>query len=877
MKLYRPSNRLLSHVPFFVLCMAFAAPAMAQEEEPADSTEVEADEEDDPFEEIVEDATFREGFFNTYEKDGHLYLVVPEDRLNEDFLLSFQIAQGIGANRLNGGTMLSIFEPKIVAFEEHHGRIYLVQRPHRFVAPQDSPESRAVQLSFGSSVLESAEIEAKDPDSSRVIDVYDWLVSDLSGVSARVRRAVSSESDGSASIDEDRSYLDEVLAFPDNLSITAKLTFKPGRPTSMRSVPDSRFIPLGIHYTLARLPRTPMEPRLGDDRVGFFLNVHKDFSLDENDNFFVRYINKWRLECSSSTRGGLCEPVEPIIYYIDHTVPEEYRETMMEGVEAFNEAFEAAGFRNAIRAEMLPHDADPADIRFATLRWNTSDQPGYGAIGPSIVDPRTGEILDADILFEANMIAGFRRSWRTLVDPVTALEQMLGTDGESTPAVMGTELEGFGAEFAMQGSLIRILLTARGDLQPGEPVPMEFVLEALKWVTMHEIGHTLGLRHNFRSSMDTPNDRLHDTRWTGEHGVFGSVMEYPTPNIAASGRNGHYYNTGMGSYDRWAISYGYTPNANRAAEIARQAAQPGHAYGTDEDARGANAIDPTVNVYDLGDDPLAWGMERADLIRAAWVRIPQYALQDNSAYSEATADFAALLVQYVRAISVGVKYIGGQYQYRDHVGDPAGRDPFVMVPRARQLEALDFIVRYAFAPDAFVLPEEVLQSFGANRWSHWGNTNTVDGRIDYPYHDLVLGAQSSLLNRLTSASVFSRIRDGELKFGNGVLSVPELLHALTAAIWSEFDNTDDPNISAMRRDLQRAYLDRMSAIITDSPDGMPADGRSVARMILVELAGRVRTHLEASADSLDDYSSAHLQEIQVRISRTLDAGMELEN
>src|SRR5690606_32360791 len=198
-------------------------------------------------------------------------------------------------------------------------------------------------------------------------------------------------------------------------------------------------------------------------------------------------------------------------------IPERYRPYIKRGVEAWNRAFEAAGWKNAIRAELLPEDADPEDIRYATIRWNVSDQPGYGAIGPSIVDPRTGEILDADILIEHNMILGFKRDWRTKVSPGVALQEMLPATPEELAALAaGGEAASLGAAIAAPGATLRAFRAANGDIAPGESVPMEYVGQAIVWVTAHEVGHTLGLRHNFRSSTDTPLEKLTDADWAHE-------------------------------------------------------------------------------------------------------------------------------------------------------------------------------------------------------------------------------------------------------------------------------------------------------------------------------------------------------------------------
>lgn len=828
------------------------------------------------FSELTEGATAREGFFDTYEKDGKLYLAVPAARLGGEFLLTTEIAQGIGARSLFGGTMLNIFEGQVVTLERHGEKVYLLQQPTRFMAAAGSPMEKTVDLTFGESVLESAKIESFRDDSAIVVDVTDWFVSDLADVGARVRGAVATKpgQPGRATIDKSRSYLESVKAFPKNVNIRAKLTFLPGEPVNINSVPDSRYIPISIFYSFAELPAQPMTPRLADDRMGYFLTARKDFS-STGETFFQRYVNRWRLECSAERAGELCVPVKPLVYYLDPNIPEEYRPYVMAGVNRWAKAFEAAGFKDAIRAEMLPEGADAEDIRYPTLRWNSSDQPGYGAIGPSIVDPRTGEVLDADILFEASMIQNFRRSWRTIVSPAAAVEAMFGfSETDAAALAAGGEASTFGPTLEAQGALLRAMLVAKGEIEPNDAVPSEMVGQAITWVTMHEVGHTLGLRHNFRSSMDTPLDKLQDRSFVEQNGVFSSVMEYPSINLAPKGKGaGVYYNTGVGTSDSWVIAYGYTPDAERAKQLAREGAAPGHAFGTDEDAGGPGAMDPTVSVYDLGADPLAWGKQRAALIAGMIPTLPERVLVDDARYADLTDALQTLLGQYGQAVATSVKYLGGQYTSRDHVGDPNGRPPFTPVPRAKQLEALDFLATAGFGENAFDVPREVFAQLGANRWSHWGESNTFNGRIDYPMHESVLGAQRTLLNRVTDPFVFARIRDAETKFGAAqVVSIPELMSRLTGAVWSEVATGGARSIPAQRRDLQRAWLDRVGTLAIGDVDRLPADARAVARAELVSLRRRIEAR--RAAGGVDAYTRAHLAESSARIEAILEAGLE---
>ena len=592
-----------------------------------------------PFAEVTRGAEHRPGYFDTYEKDDRLWIAIPRERLGQDFLMEMKLAQGIGANGLFGGTMLNLFEANVMTLERRGEQIFLLQKPTRFTGGTDAAVAQAVSLTFGPSVIDVAPIASFRPDSAILIDVTNWFVSDLSGISQRVRFALATGPGQPPPVpfDRQRSYLESVKSFPRNTNIRTRLTFRPANPTNLASVADGRFVSLSIHYTLTALPEVPMPVRIGDDRVGSILTARKDFSQDDS-TFFVRMVNRWRLERGEQV-GDRWRPKQPITYYIDHTVPQRYRAAMKAGVEAWNSAFEAAGWVGAIRALDLPADADADDIRYATLRWNVSDEPGYGAIGPSTVDPRTGEILDADMLYEASMFANYKNNWRRLASPITAgdaFEQALGVGAWAVQSDR-YELAGFVDAFEAQGATLRAALIARGELGPGDPVPDDFVMQSVKWVTMHEVGHTLGLQHNFRSSASTPNGQLHDRAFADDGGLYGSVMEYPAVNVAAPGRpNGYFYTPGVGSYDRWAISFAYTNDAADAQRIARQGADRRHLYGTNAESQGAGALDPTINTFDLGEDPLAWGRERSTLVRNIINDLPKHVLTDNSSPYEMT-------------------------------------------------------------------------------------------------------------------------------------------------------------------------------------------------------------------------------------------------
>ncbi len=814
------------------------------------------------FQDLTRGAVLQRGFFDLYQKQGRVYMAVPSSRLEQDFLLGFQIAQGIGIYGLNGGAMLSAeVEPAIVALERRGETMYLVRRPIHHRARPGSPLQRAVALSFGSSVLDAARVLASRPDSAAIVDITGWLTSDLAGVGEMLARSLTDSTarpagSGDAEtpeLDTARSFVESAKVFPSNVELDAKLTFVSQHPNPLPSVPDPRFVPLAIHYTLARLPAVPMTPRLADDRVGYFTTSFKDFSRTD-DTYFTWYVNRWRLECSAQRVEGLCVPKKPIVYYIDRTVPEAYRPALAAGVANWAKAFEAAGFKDAIRAEPLPDGADPGDIRYPTLRWITSDERVYGAMAPFLADPRTGEILDADILMEASAV---QQSLRWLEDVLP-------------------RAEGISQVAAGQSALLRIVLAARGEIGPDDPLPPAVAGALLTSSTMHEVGHALGLRHNFRASTDTPLERLSDSGWIAQHGLTSSVMEYAGLNLGSRGhRSRIYFNPGVGSADRWAIAYGYLPDSARAAALAREGALAGHAFATDEYGDSTAMTDPTVNRGDLSDDPLAWAKERAQLIRALWSGLADRPLPDNSSYTRLTETLRSLLSQYARTVGLGVRYVGGMYQSQDHVGDAKARPPFDPVPKEKQRAALRFVEEFGFAEGAFEVPRPVLARLGADSREYWGEPHTFGGRIDFPLSEQVLAAQKALLGPLLHPLLFARMRDAEARFGAArVLTVPEYVDQLTRALWTEVYRSGRGNIAARRRALQRIYLDRLAALVVKPPERLPADARSVARWQLGELRRRIVVRL--ARGGLDAYTRAHLSESRARIDQALRASLVAE-
>ncbi len=834
---------------------------------------------------LIKDAKTQAGLIKTHQKDGKVYLELAGGNMNKDYIVAISIARGIAQGSLLGGMTWGFGDDWLWRFRKVDDDIQIVRRNVRFTAKGGSPEEKAVKLAYTDSVLYALPIAAKN-GGNYVIDVTPVFMSDLPQIS----RALPG-----FSFTASRSTWAAVKSLEENVELEVEATYASGGGRDIDTVPDSRGATINVHYSISELPSTGYQSRQADDRIGYFLTAIKDFSKQGHEDQFVRYVNRWDLQKADSS-AELSPPKKPIIFWLEKTVPFKYRKPIREGILEWNKAFEKIGFTGAIEVCQQPDNAewDPEDIRYNTFRWITSNA-GF-AMGPSRVNPINGQILDADIIFDADFIQVWREQYETFTPK--GIAELTGgpLDIESYRAAQrampwhlgngrGCRCElhqGFSRELAFGSTW----LAAQPQLSSA--ALERLIEEGLKEVVMHEVGHTLGLRHNFKASTMLSLKDLHNVEKTGAMGIAASVMDYTPINLAPKGgKQGHFYSQTLGPYDFWAIEYGYKPfsggtegEVKELQKVAARSGEPGHAYATDEDTRGIDS-DPLVNRFDLSDDPIGYAKQLTETVASLWPDLVKNVVKDGEGYQQARRSFGILLSQHGRGVFFAARYIGGVYVSRSHKGDKDSKPPFVVVEAEKQREALKLLEEQIFGDRPFSFPPELYNHLASSRWNHWGMEDRE--RVDYPVHEVIAMWQDRVLNQVLSSLTLQRLHDAELKVAadKDAFTVAELLERLTKAVFSELDTVQKgeftvrkPAITSLRRNLQRNYLKRLANLVLGNSSA-PQDCQTLAFAQLQELHQRIKQAQERKEVKLDAYTKAHLAESSSRIEKVLAAHLEL--
>ena len=843
-----------------------------------------------PFAEIIKDASRQDGFVPLWRKDEKVWLEISPERMAKPMLFSINIAQSVGERGLYGSQM----GPRwLVEFRRVGNQMQMVAKQLAFRAPGDSASARAVSEGFSESLIASSPVASADhPERKSVLVDASFLLGDLMGYSTRLEQAFRLP----FSVDRSNSYFEATRAEVGLTTLATKVHYfvpripappllppgapAPPTPPPPQTTPDARSLFVGYVYNLRELPAVPMAGRPADPRVGFFTDSYTDLSDDLRANPRVHNLKRWRLE-KKDPAAAMSEPVKPVTYFLDRNIPKRYRASIEAGVLEWNKAFERIGFKNAIAVRQQADDADfnNMDAQHASIRWFVGADVGF-AIGPSHSDPRTGEILDADIGMSDVFGRGSRRQARD--DLSVPLGAMLGSAQapvwRAGQDAMGQA--GFGdtctyaADGANEMAFALDLLEARGELDPDSPETEAFVQNYIRDVITHEVGHTLGLRHNFKASTSITREQLKDKAFAGSRGISGSVMDYNAFNLPMQGETKSEYNmVTIGAYDYWAIEYGYKPldaSGETAAlrDIAsRSQTDPALVFADDGDTFSAtgDGIDPLVNLFDLGDDPLAYAQRRLALSKELWARIQQRKPQASDDPERARRSVLAGFRQLGSLPALAAKYVGGMHTERDLPG--SGRPGFRPVEPAQQRQALKFLTEEMFSNDSFRFKPEFLSSLSPDYIEF-----ARSGPLSVP--TAVLALQTQAMDRLLSAGTATRLLElvnylpeGQRK---GAISLNEVYTTLQAAVWSELKTGKD--IEPLRRSLQREHLKRLQGLLVRPLPALPADAVSLARLQALELQAQLKTAVARRSGSVE--SRAHLEDALALITESLRATLQ---
>lgn len=857
-----------------------------------------------PFAEVIKDSKATPGFFTLYQKDEKVWIEVKPEQFNAPFFFQINSTRGIGQSGFYPNWML---RGHIVELNKLGNNVQLIARNETYTAKAGTPIATAVRESFTDSILSVTNVVSMPhPErKSILIDANALFLTDLPGMSTQLETAFripygyDARNSGFVKVQsvEDMSTFSVTAHYSVPKLPAPPLTPSPApMPQPPSTLPDNRSALLGFYYSFSRLPEIPMAARAADSRVGHFVTRQWDYTND-SAAFPRKYlVNRWRLE-KKDPSAALSEPVQPIVFWLDKNIPLKYRATVTEGVLMWNKAFEKIGFKNALAVKQQPDDAsfDNNDTRHASIRWYVDTSEGALAIGPSRTDPRTGEILDADISFSDGWTRLPRRR---------AAEQLVSVAQGNNHSIAHTHshqlqrsaheiLQGLSrgemphaCEFehnAMQEAGFALdLLAARGDIDPDGPEAEAIVMEQLKDVAAHEVGHTLGLTHNFRASTIYTLEQLESRAFTEANGLSGSVMEYNALNIAPQGRKqGQYAQSTLGPYDYWAIEYAYRP-LNPATErqdllaIAARSKEPLLAFANDIDAGLGNVegMDPEVTRRDLGADPLAFAARRMVLSQELWSRLQSRKLKPGEQFDILLRNFLSANAQIDLAATVASKYVGGVVHLRDHAD--SGRAPLNPVPAATQRKALKLITDGLFRSTSFAFKPEFVARLVPNQFDRWfggsgGGNLAAAVNPDASISGAVLALQRASLDRLMADSVAARILDAPSKMSQPQQALPlsELYDTLQNAIWSELQSGAD--IDAMRRNLQREHLRRIVTALIKPAATTPADARSLMRANAQQLQQGIRAALARPASKI---TRAHLSESLDMLTEALKAPLQ---
>ncbi len=829
--------------------------------EPSEDADEATEEEAPPtIAEATEGDTEYAGLFTFYrdQETGETTLRLEPEQFDREYIYFIHIADGV----VDAGSFRGAYGPRFVfTLERRFDEVAIIRENTAFYFDPDNAISRASEANIARAVLAVQPIVAKDEETGALLIEADSLF--LSEAWTQLSPSRDPDADPRrqftvGDFDADKSQILALRSYPLNTDIEVEYVFHNPKPLVYGSdaVTDPRNISVKAMHSLIEMPDNDYQPRMADARLGSFNQRITDLTSTQSAPY-RDVINRWHL-VKQDPDAAVSDPVEPITWWIENTTPVEWRPLIEAAALEWNKAFEKAGFSNAVAVKTQPDDADwdAGDLRYNVLRWTSSPNPPFGGYGPSFANPRTGQLLGADIMLEYSFLNRSTLA-RELIQGESAGQHLLLWPELHTCAI--NNVLGMGTAFAASA-----IDMAGGDAAIEEQLRRD----RMYYLILHEIGHTLGMNHNMKATQILDREQIQNPDVLQSGILAGSVMDYPAVNYAPTeAEQTLFYTIAPGPYDDWYIDYAYSPGlsdpdqeAERLAAIAARSSQPELVFGNDADDMRSpgTGLDPRVNIYDLSSDSIGYAASQMELMQRTLNKMAAWEPEAGDSYQQ-VVDGASLIIR-LWGISAGVmsRWVGGVYVDRSVVGQEGGSEPLTPVERDQQKRAMAMLAEHLFSPSAFDVEGALWQQTAPERrgFDHYGYTE------DPKVHEAVLAGQKRVLDHLLHPVVLKRVVDTAL-YGNEY-PLDEMLPDLTAAI---FAADQDASVNAFRRNLQAEYVDRLGHIVTaGDSDGFDTSAQAMALYELDQLA----TMLSERPDS-DTVTQAHTRYLSLKIEAVIEA------
>lgn len=843
----------MKKIKLFLVLSLFALNTVIAQNNDTKIADKKKDEKSKTLEDFIKSSKKIEGLFDIYQDtiNGQVQMLIREDQLNKDYIYGSQIADGIVRT---AGFRGQYKDEKILNFKKFFNKIEISAVNSNFYFDENNPLSKSKDANISNSLISSIKIKYFDKKKNAYLIDADGLF--ISELLTRIKLPTNpfqyNRTFQLGRFDKGKSKIEKIKNYPKNLNVKTNYVYNNPNVGSSGSnaVEDSRYVSIKTFHTIVEMPDDDYQIRLDDQRVGYFL-TQVDNLTDPGTTNYRDLINRWKL-IKKDPSLEISEPVKPITWWIENSTPLEWRETIKEAVLQWNPAFEKAGFKNAIEVKIQPDDAewDAGDIRYNVLRWTSSPSPPFGGYGPSMVNPRTGEIIAADIMLEFVFFTN-----RVFYDKLYSdAASIMDTNNYDHTHDHDNFICSAGSILHDNINFGRTFIALNGDDYDLE----ELERQSMMYLIMHEVGHTLGLNHNMKSSSIHSINELYDANKLKGKAISGSVMDYPALNLNPNPKiKSPYADSSVGHYDKWAIEFGYKPfnSEQERNEILSRSTDPLLIFGNDADILySSRGIDPRVQTNDMSSDPISYSIDRMRLVNELFDDILDKFQISGNTYEDLRRAFFNLNSQYAGAASTISKFIGGVYVERSVIGQKGSKKPYTPVSYKDQKRAFKALDKYIFSSDNYKIPSEIINYLARQRRGFEFYSGPEDPKI----HDLILSNQARILSQLMAPNTLQRLKDSEL-YGNKY-KLSEFMTDLNKSIFSEIDG----NIDSFRQNLQIVYTKRLVDIISsDKGKRYKNHAKSLALLNLNEIMESINSNGNMS-------SRAHKMHLNSIIEKALN-------